>query len=78
MMRALEFLRSHALSSPGLVKFAIAMAVIVGVPPLARRARFPVVVALLLTGVVSGPYGIDVVGQNGRSQTSSPNWGSCC
>jgi hypothetical protein len=38
-------LRSHALSSPGLVKFAIAMAVIVGVPPLARRARFPVVVA---------------------------------
>ena len=64
MMRTLEFLRSHALASPGLVKFAIAMAVIVGVPPLARRARFPVVVALLLTGVVIGPYGIDVVGQN--------------
>jgi len=30
MMRTLEFLRSHALSPPGLVKFAIAMAVIVG------------------------------------------------
>jgi hypothetical protein len=38
-MKTLEFLRSHALSLPNLVKFAIAMAIIVGVPRLSRRAR---------------------------------------
>ena len=63
-MRALEFLRSHALALPNLAKFAIAMAIIVGVPPLSRRARLPAVVGLLLSGVVLGPHGLDVIGQN--------------
>jgi Kef-type K+ transport system membrane component KefB len=63
-MRALEFLRSHALAMPNLAKFAIAMAIIVGVPPLSRRARLPAVVGLLLSGVVLGPHGLDVIGQN--------------
>src|SRR6516225_8478244 len=64
MMRTLDFLREHAVTLPLLAKFAIAMAVIVGVPPLARRAHFPIVVGLLLTGVVIGPHGLDVAGQN--------------
>ena len=63
-MSVLEFLRSHALSLPTLAKFAIAMGVIVGVPPLARRVHFPIVVGLLLTGVIIGPHGLDVAGQN--------------
>jgi Kef-type K+ transport system membrane component KefB len=64
MMQTWEFLRAHAITLPPLAKFAIAMAVIVGVPPLARRARFPVVVGLLLSGVVIGPNVLDVAGQN--------------
>ena len=63
-MTALEFLRSHALAMPNLAKFAIGMAIIVGVPPLSRRARLPAVVGLLLSGVVLGPHGLDVIGQN--------------
>jgi hypothetical protein len=39
-MTALEFLRSHVLALPPLAKFAIGMAVIVGVPRLSRRVRF--------------------------------------
>src|SRR6516162_3435278 len=64
MMQSLEFLRAHAVTLPLLAKFAIAMVVIVGIPPLARRAHFPVVVGLLLTGVAIGPHGLDVAGQN--------------
>jgi Kef-type K+ transport system membrane component KefB len=39
-----------------LAKFAIVMAVIVGIPLLARRARVPEMVGLLLFGIVLGPY----------------------
>lgn len=63
-MKALELLRSDALSLPNLAKFAIGMAIIVGVPRLSRRARLPAVVGLLLSGVVIGPHGLDVIGQN--------------
>jgi Na+:H+ antiporter len=59
-----EFLRSHALVLPTLVKFAIAMAIIVCVPRLSRRIRIPAVVGLLLTGIVIGPHGLDVIGTN--------------
>src|SRR5262245_427315 len=56
----LEWLRSHALALPELAKFALVVAVIVGVPPLCRRIRLPSVVGLLLFGVLIGPHGIDV------------------
>ena len=49
-MEVLEWVRSHALALPHLAKFALAMAIIVGVPPLSRRLRLPAVVALLLCG----------------------------
>jgi Kef-type K+ transport system membrane component KefB len=41
---------------PSLAKFALAMALIVVIPPLCRRARLPAVVGLLLSGVVLGPH----------------------
>ena len=77
MMRTLEPLRSHALALPALAKFAIVMAVIVGIPPLAHRARFPVVVGLLLTGIATARTASISPDRIGRSQSSLPNWGSC-
>lgn len=59
-----EFLRSHALAMPTLGKFAIAMAIIVCVPRLSRRIGIPAVVGLLLSGIVIGPHGLDVIGTN--------------
>jgi Kef-type K+ transport system membrane component KefB len=59
-----EFLRSHALAIPTLAKFAIAMAIIVCVPRFSRRVRIPAVVGLLLSGIVIGPHGLDVIGTN--------------
>jgi len=51
-----DFIRLHALALPPFAKFALAMAIIVGIPALSRRIRIPGVVGLLLTGVVIGPH----------------------
>jgi Kef-type K+ transport system membrane component KefB len=59
-----DFLRSHALALPTLAKFAIAMAIIVCVPLISRRIRIPAVVGLLLSGILVGPHGLDVIGAN--------------
>jgi Kef-type K+ transport system membrane component KefB len=64
MMHAIDFLRAHALSLSTLTKFAFIMAMLVGVPYLSRRLRLPVAVGLLLSGVLVGPYGLDLIGQN--------------
>ena len=77
MMQTLGFLREHAVTLPLVAKFAIAMAVIVGVPPLARRAHFPIVVGLLLTGVVIGRHGLMWLDRIDRLQSSLQNWGRC-
>jgi Kef-type K+ transport system membrane component KefB len=61
-MGFLEFLRTHALALPNLAKFAIGMALIVGIPPLARRGRLPAAVGLLLSGVLIGPHGLALFG----------------
>ena len=58
-----DWLRTHAFALPNLTKFALGMAVIFGVPPLARRIRFPAVVGLLLAGVALGPHVIGLVGE---------------
>lgn len=55
-MGFVEFIRSHAVALPHLAKFALAMAIIVGVPRLSSRLRLPAVVGLLLCGVVIGPH----------------------
>jgi len=62
-MGVLEFIRSHATALPVLVKFALAMAIIVGVPALSHRIKLPSVVGLLLTGVVLGPHGVALFGE---------------
>jgi Kef-type K+ transport system membrane component KefB len=59
-----DALRLSALALPPLAKFAIAMAVIVGVPPLARRVRLPEMVGLLLVGVVLGPHVLGLFGKD--------------
>src|SRR5437016_2716562 len=59
-----EWVRGYTLSLPILAKFAVAMAIIVGVPPLSRRIHLPPVVGLLLSGVILGPYCLDIIGKN--------------
>jgi Kef-type K+ transport system membrane component KefB len=59
-MEILEWIRSHALALPQLAKFALAMAILVGVPPLSRRMHLPAVVGLLLCGVLIGPHVLGV------------------
>ena len=58
-----ELLRSQAVSLPPLAKFALGMALIFGIPPLARRGRLPGVVGLLLSGVVIGPHVFGIFGE---------------
>ena len=58
-----DFMRSHAVALPNIGKFALAMAIIVGVPALCRRIRIPGVVGLLLTGVVIGPHVLGLFGE---------------
>ena len=59
-MEILDWIRSHALALPQLAKFALGMAIIVGVPPLSRKVRLPAVVGLLLSGVLISPHVIGV------------------
>jgi Kef-type K+ transport system membrane component KefB len=63
-MEALEWIRSHAVAMPTLAKFALGMALIVGIPPLSRRLRIPAVVGLLLSGILIGPHVLGVVGES--------------
>ena len=63
-MEFLDALRPHVLALPPLAKFAIAIAVIVGVPPLSRRVGLPETVGLLLFGVVLGPHVLGLFGED--------------
>ena len=63
-MLVIEALRSHLLALPSLVKFAVVMAIIVGVPALARRIGVPGLIGLLCFGVLLGPHGLDLYGQH--------------
>jgi Kef-type K+ transport system membrane component KefB len=60
----IEAANSQLLALPPLAKFALAIAVFVGVPPLARRLRLPEMVGLLLFGVVLGPHVLGVFGED--------------
>jgi Kef-type K+ transport system membrane component KefB len=64
MGHLIEFVRSHALALPTIAKFAVALAVIVGIPLLSRRVRLPAVVGFLLSGVLFGPHGLGLIGEN--------------
>jgi Kef-type K+ transport system membrane component KefB len=52
----LDAIRSHVLALPDLVKFAIVIAIMAGVPRLAVRIRLPAMVGLLLFGVALGAH----------------------
>ncbi len=60
----LSSIRAYAFHLPLLLKFALGMALIIGIPPLCRRIHLPSVVGLLLSGVFFGPYGVDLVGEH--------------
>jgi Kef-type K+ transport system membrane component KefB len=60
----LESVRSHVQALPDLAKFAIVIAVIVGIPPLARLAKLPEMIGLLLFGVVLGPHVFGFFGEH--------------
>src|SRR5262249_50738554 len=64
MTGILEAIRAHASTLPPLAKFAGLMAMIVGIPPLSRRAGIPAVVGFLLGGVLVGPSVLDLAGQH--------------
>jgi len=59
----MESLRAHALALPVLVKFAVGLGLIIIVPQVCRRLRVPAVVGLLLSGVLFGPYGLEIIGK---------------
>jgi Kef-type K+ transport system membrane component KefB len=59
-MDILEFIRSHASTLPNLVKFALGMAILIGVPAVSRRVKLPPVVGLLLCGILIGPHVLGV------------------
>jgi Kef-type K+ transport system membrane component KefB len=58
----LDALRPHLLALPNLAKFAIVIAIIVGVPALARRFRIPELITLLVFGILLGPHVLSVYG----------------
>ena len=54
----------HLAAWPPLAKAAVALALIVGVPTLSKRAKIPSAVGLLLTGVAIGPHGLDLISEH--------------
>jgi Kef-type K+ transport system membrane component KefB len=63
-MDLLDTIRSHVLALPDLAKFAVIIAVIVGVPRLAARIGVPPMVGLLLFGVALGPHVLGFFGEH--------------
>jgi Kef-type K+ transport system membrane component KefB len=63
-MQWLDTLRSSVLALPDLPKFAVVIAVMVGIPPIARYARLPEMIGLLLFGVILGPHVLGFFGEH--------------
>jgi Kef-type K+ transport system membrane component KefB len=63
-MDVLDTLRAQAAALSPLAKFAVAIAIFAGVPPLARQVRLPEMVGLLLFGVALGPHVLGFFGEN--------------
>ena len=60
----LDALRAHLDALPALAKFAIAIAIIAGVPSLASCVRLPPMVGLLLSGVAMGPRALGIFSEH--------------
>jgi Kef-type K+ transport system membrane component KefB len=63
-MELLEILKARVDALPDLAKFAVAIAIMVGVPPIASRVRLPSMAGLLLFGVAVGPHALGIFGHN--------------
>ena len=72
-MEFFDTVRSYVLGLPDLAKFAIVIAVIVGIPPLARRVRIPDIVGLLLFGVILRPMLMERFAPGMLHTRGSPN-----
>lgn len=59
----IDAVRSQVLALPALVKFAMVVAIIVGVPRLAALVRLPAMVGLLLFGIILGPHVLSFLGE---------------
>jgi predicted Kef-type K+ transport protein len=62
-MQWLDTLRSSVLALPDLAKFPVVIAVMVGIPPIARRVRLPDMIGLLLFGIILGPHVLGFFGE---------------
>ena len=71
-----DALRPHLLALPSMAKFAIVIAIIVGVPALARRLRVPELIGLLAFGVLWGRMCSASPGRTIQSRSSSQTSGS--
>jgi Kef-type K+ transport system membrane component KefB len=58
----ISFLRDYLFTMPVLAKFAVGMVMLVIIPRFSRRVHVPVPVGLLLSGVIVGPYVLDIFG----------------
>jgi len=59
----ISFLRNYLFTMPVLAKFAVGMVMLVVIPRLSRRVHIPATVGLLLSGVIVGPYVLDIFGK---------------
>jgi Kef-type K+ transport system membrane component KefB len=57
-MQVLDFVRAQIAALPLLAGFAISIAVLVGVPVLAKKVGFPAAVGLLVVGIALGPHAL--------------------
>jgi Kef-type K+ transport system membrane component KefB len=58
----ISLLRDYLFTMPVLAKFAVGMVMLVTIPRFSRRVHVPVPVGLLLSGVIVGPYVLDIFG----------------
>ena len=63
LSNTISFVRDHLFNMPVLAKFAVGMVMLVVIPRLSRRLHIPVPVGLLLSGVIVGPYVLDIFGK---------------
>jgi Kef-type K+ transport system membrane component KefB len=62
LSNTISFLRDYLFTMPVLAKFAVGMVMLVAVPRFCRRVHVPAAVGLLLSGVMVGPYVLDIFG----------------
>jgi Kef-type K+ transport system membrane component KefB len=60
----LEVIRSALSTLPVLAKMAVAVALVIAVPRIAKRFRLPPEVGLILSGVMFGPHVLDLFGEH--------------